>query len=393
MNLMNMPHNGLSILLTPNLSPQGSLTVDQFLRSRHQICKALHSAISLPELVDGPLPCKPQAGPLTDLFGQALAPASHSAQRETMPANQMSDTYGRIGQGSSQSVALQRSLANRLQTQFPQAGWMMSFMTWKRKNTPARRQYCQLAVQARPTDGIGSSLWPTPQARDWKPGHAPRFMNKDRSNDLNDCVAAVMWATPRAMDGEKRGECSTDKRNGLPMQAIHSKPSETSLWPTPTTMEGMAPRSQEAMKKLMTTGARKGRSAPSNLREAVFPELYPAMWSTPVAHEARLGYQHRHADAKGSQKSLTTEVIDTLGLGKNVNGGLAPMENRGQLNPAFTCWLMGFPAIWDILAPRYYLKSSKTEKHWFMGLPVPSDCTDMATPSSDLPPQDLSNQQ
>lgn len=35
-------------------------------------------------------------------------------------------------------------------------------------------------------------------------------------------------------------------------------------------------------------------------------------WGTPVAHEARLGYQRRRGDTKGTQKSLTTEVVDYL---------------------------------------------------------------------------------
>jgi hypothetical protein len=34
------------------------------------------------------------------------------------------------------------------------------------------------------------------------------------------------------------------------------------------------------------------------------------MWPTPAAHEARLGYQRRDTGKKGSQKSLTTIVID-----------------------------------------------------------------------------------
>src|SRR5690606_2082168 len=35
-------------------------------------------------------------------------------------------------------------------------------------------------------------------------------------------------------------------------------------------------------------------------------------WATPVAHEARLGYQNRRNGKKGTQVSLTTEVVDAL---------------------------------------------------------------------------------
>ena len=56
-------------------------------------------------------------------------------------------------------------------------------------------------------------------------------------------------------------------------------------------------------------------------------------WPTPAAHEARLGYQRRHAGAKGIQESLTTVVINRLGGREAVTG---------QLNPMWVSWLMGF---------------------------------------------------
>ena len=57
-------------------------------------------------------------------------------------------------------------------------------------------------------------------------------------------------------------------------------------------------------------------------------------WPTPAAHEARLGYQNRKNGKKGTQKSLTTEVIDDLGGRDKV---------IGQLNPQWVEWLMGWP--------------------------------------------------
>ncbi len=47
--------------------------------------------------------------------------------------------------------------------------------------------------------------WPTPQARDWKSGHGPRYVNKERSNDLNDAVDynenySPIWPTPTVSD-------------------------------------------------------------------------------------------------------------------------------------------------------------------------------------------------
>jgi len=44
--------------------------------------------------------------------------------------------------------------------------------------------------------------WPTPQARDWKNGHGPSYINKERSNSLNDAVDYIekKWPTPCVSD-------------------------------------------------------------------------------------------------------------------------------------------------------------------------------------------------
>ena len=62
-------------------------------------------------------------------------------------------------------------------------------------------------------------------------------------------------------------------------------------------------------------------------------------WPTPNAHEPRLGYQDRSKGKKGSQKSLTTIVVDN-------NGG---PEKGTRLNPDWVEWLMGWPIGWTSL--------------------------------------------
>jgi len=62
-------------------------------------------------------------------------------------------------------------------------------------------------------------------------------------------------------------------------------------------------------------------------------------WPTPAAHEARLGFQNRNNGKKGSQKSLTTIVVEVgqQDQGKaNTNG-----RNLGKLNPNWVEQLMG----------------------------------------------------
>jgi len=69
-------------------------------------------------------------------------------------------------------------------------------------------------------------------------------------------------------------------------------------------------------------------------------------YPTPAAHEARLGYQDRSDPSKkGSQKSLTTIVVDNAG-GRE--------KCKGQLNPDWVEWLMGVPLGWTQLEGDVY---------------------------------------
>ena len=99
---------------------------------------------------------------------------------------------------------------------------------------------------------------------------------------------------------------------------------ESGLWPTPTGQDNAQVRGQGK-----TVGTKRGTTlGGTTLGGAV------RMWPTPAAHEARLGYQDRTRGKKGTQKSLTTEVIDQMG---------GRQATTGQLNPAWVEWLMGFP--------------------------------------------------
>lgn len=56
-------------------------------------------------------------------------------------------------------------------------------------------------------------------------------------------MSAVKWPTPRANDGEKRGQISENPRNGLPGMVMN--------WPTPTANEDAAVRPGSRMQKML----------------------------------------------------------------------------------------------------------------------------------------------
>ena len=101
---------------------------------------------------------------------------------------------------------------------------------------------------------------------------------------------ASYWSTPRASDGEKGGPNQAFGAGGqpLPAQAFH-----TAMWPTATAVDG-------------------ARGLTTRPQDTGIP--------------------------------LPQRVGQVLGIPPA--GSLATTEKRGVLNPAFPCWLMGYPIAW-----------------------------------------------
>jgi hypothetical protein len=151
----------------------------------------------------GHMPCDLLSGQMKDLFGQDHAPAKVLAPQESKKGKTTRATSGQYGSGSLTSVALQQSLENRLQTQLPMSGWMKSRQTWKAKITPSGRQYCQLAVSARPTVEIDCGLWlPTIGANEGKGAsrnryrNSPHFRGAKMSEGLRICENDPLYTHP-----------------------------------------------------------------------------------------------------------------------------------------------------------------------------------------------------
>jgi len=175
-----------------------------------------------------------------------------------------------------------------------------------------------------------------------------------------DLQTEVLWRTPGAEDGGRRGEYATYEaykarieRGGQINLAHQEKFPE--LWPTPNTMDCLPARTGETMER-MYASARKGRSAPSNLREQMHPECYPENWATPTAQDAKnatLPPSQATRDSLPGNALAETWATPAASDGKGTSGGKMERSLRTDtqaagtaLNPEWVELLMGLPVGW-----------------------------------------------
>lgn len=252
---------------------------------------------------------------MTDLFGQALAPASPSPQQESKAALLTTGIYGLTGFGSSASVALTQSLANRLKGRLDSAGSIEFSQTWKRKVTPAGRRYWAHIASAHRTSGNASGGWPTPTA-------AENGGDLDKKAERRE-KAKAKW----------KGRSG----NGFGLSLVEA--ANMAAWPTPNVPNGG---------RSIAHAQIKGGSAYHNGKKVqIGLEAVARMagWATPTTRD--------HKDTGDLSASMTRKDGKKRNdvLGRQAFISTAPTENRGALNPEFSLWLMGYPPAWESCAP------------------------------------------
>jgi len=292
------------------------------------------NAISSPEGASGPSLPAWQDGQTTDLFGPVPAPASRSRSRakEAVPT-----TLGICGPTSFASSVPSGPLSSwesRLRERLAMVGSTECALIWRAKDTPAGASISRLAPWTPPISDSGStgSHWPTPKGSN----AGPDFAKVERSAtgmSLQTVMAAQSyWPTPKASaagETSRSGARKDEPLMGGLMRNAH--------WSTPRASDGEKGGPNQSF------GAG-GQPLPA--------QMHQATWAAATKIDATgRGYQmsggRKFLSLPGQMdRRLSGPIAQTEAGGPTTNGSPATTAKRGAPNPAFPCWLMGFPAEW-----------------------------------------------
>lgn len=112
------------------------------------------------------------------------------------------------------------------------------------------------------------------------------------------------------------------------------------MWPTSTTRDWKGSYTQEAM--IRKDGKTRDDLLPTvaEMHNGTQPERPAELWASPRSNASTGAGEH----GDGGPNIQTQAARFQTGAGPSSNA--EPTASRGQLNPDFVCWLMGYPAGW-----------------------------------------------
>jgi hypothetical protein len=332
------------------------------------------NVISSPGLEAGATRSDSPESPTIIPSGPGAVPVSRSAQRDEERAKKTHGTCGRSSTGLSKRGGRASSLASKSHPQtlsddslkllslprfsgltthaqtnsqsesfrpkdLPESGVgsILYTQTWRESVTPSGLKYWEHTAQARRTDDNEFSGWPTPAAKetDEDPAkHDQRALTAREKNPnlrglhkkLGTVAQLAAWPTPTMRDHKDSQGQATESTNpdGSVRRRLDLIPRLVG-WATPKASDGTGGRTTK------TVGG-------GNAHLSV--QARETGWATPKPSDATRGGQAIRA--LGQRKNLVDQS-QLATPGPTSTGSNAKTEKSGQLNPALSRWLMGYP--------------------------------------------------
>jgi hypothetical protein len=209
-------------------------------------------------------------------------------------------------------------------------------LTWSEKATPAGRLICRLRASARRTSDKDCSGWPSPNATRHGEIDAEAVMRRlekkaeTGQGQINLCDTAKLtgWPTVIRNDAEKRGAVSAANYLAGAVQLTG--------WTTACASDSK----------------RGGTITPNMTGSSLGQQSTLAGWVSPSArdHKDSEGMATEGINPDGSTRARMDQLPRQV-FGVTSTSSTVVTKSRGVLEPALARWLMGYPAVWDVLAP------------------------------------------
>jgi hypothetical protein len=206
-------------------------------------------------------------------------------------------------------------LESKLQARLVGRGFPVFALTWKRWDMQSGPPICALRASVRRTSGNDFGGWPTPRLED---GESSGMRWGRGKADTLTAVATHLagWPTPTTRDW-KDGACADAN---VPVNALLGRACHLAGWVMPTASDGMGGK----------------RPHPDTTMAGQHPSGRKVNMG--LASQSHIGF-------------INTEPARFTASGEMLTGSCAGMASGGQLNPAHSRWLMGYPAELDDCAP------------------------------------------